>query len=85
MNSDDRTKSCTGAQEQVSVSICLHKNIRRVKSLDDLTCYCVNPTYKYAYATVAGTEASADRLNQFTNKMKRNFVSAKADFDKYAK
>ena len=44
-NSDDSTKSCTGAQEQVSVSTCLHKNIRCVKSLDDLTRYCINPTY----------------------------------------
>ena len=66
MNSDDSTKSCTGAQEQGPVSSCLHKNIRCVKCLDDLTRYCINPTYEYAYATVTGTEASTDRLNELS-------------------
>ena len=103
----------------------------------DLTRYCIIPTYEYAYATVAGTEASTDRLNELsvithdsekhhtknldsntnkikesnliydndtisssknlttvdidnsiiklTNQMKENFVTAKADFDKYVK
>ena len=61
-NSDDSTKSCTDVQEQGSVSKHLRKNLRRVKSLDDLTRNCINFTYEYAYATVAGTEATTDGL-----------------------
>ena len=38
------------------------QNIRHIKSLDDLTRYCINPTYEYAYATVAGTEAPTEIL-----------------------
>ena len=137
-NSDVGTEISGSAQEQGSVSKYLRKNIRRVRSLNDLTQNCIHFTYEYAYATVAGTEATTDvpkhepsvvtydsekprtknldsttnklkesilkyendtisssniltnvdidnSIVKLTNQMKKNFITAKADSDKYVK